>query len=438
MPLNFDDFKFSGRLFFRFYLLLVLGIVLIGSLIEYLHNRRVHSSWNAQMHALYAPHFIAIGAAIQDTPADARSDRVAELAALSGLRMRAHDLSDFAGDVDTLNALQQGQMVSLYDADDRLTLYQRLINSALVLSVQPDLGDVLNQQNRPLVIFFYALMAVIVLLLLWPLSNQLLKIKTATRQIGRGDFSTRIHVNERSALAPVELKFNEMAGRIEQLMLSQRALINSVSHELRTPLARLKFRLEDIAAQLGAGQLAEAFKHIEQDVTELEQLTDEMLSYAEITQSDRMQKHTHPVAALIDEVIRAHPNPDVQIHVEAGPGIDDDTALLCNRLHLQRALGNVLRNALRHARSLIQVRFQRNGDWLEVDICDDGPGIDASIRDRIFQAFVKSSRPGSTQYGLGLAIARNIAEKHGGELILAAEDPCPGAAFRFRLPLTTH
>ena len=100
---------------------------------------------------------------------------------------------------------------------------------------------------------------------------------------------------------------------------------------------------------------------------------------------------------------------------------------------LRRALDNLVQNALRHSASEIRITAGRRAGWGEVRVADDGPGVPAADRERIFRPGDRGSAPRGEGRGLGLAIARELAEEHGGRLTL---DPVGrGATFRLALPL---
>ena len=115
-----------------------------------------------------------------------------------------------------------------------------------------------------------------------------------------------------------------------------------------------------------------------------------------------------------------------------------DTVVIADRVQIAQILTNLLANADRHARQTILVRVARRDGLAAVDVIDDGGGVPAEDLDRIFERFVRladSRRADSGGTGLGLPIAREIADSHGGSLSCAPPDPArPGACFTLTLP----
>ncbi len=108
-----------------------------------------------------------------------------------------------------------------------------------------------------------------------------------------------------------------------------------------------------------------------------------------------------------------------------------------SRGQLARVLGNLLDNGLRHARSAVTVGVRRDGQWAVLEVADDGDGVPEADRERVFERFVRLDDARSRDdggAGLGLAIARDVAVRHGGTLTVR-ETAAGGALFELRLPL---
>jgi signal transduction histidine kinase len=288
---------------------------------------------------------------------------------------------------------------------------------------------------RPPMNFFWllALVALAVALGAYPVIRRLTKrlegLQTSVERWGRGDLSARVTVQGDDEVAFLAERFNQAAERIEQLLNSHKSLLANASHELRSPLARIRMSLELMGR--GASHPAALREEIERNIRELDQLIDEILLASRL---DLQQGQAEPMEELdlmglaAEECART----GAQLHApEAAAG------LLVHgwpRL-LRRLLRNLLENAHRHGAGEVSVTLRTDGPQLLVWVDDAGPGVPLAQRQRIFEPFYRL--PGATEQaggvGLGLALVKTIAERHGGR-ISCEERPGGGARFVLRLP----
>ena len=147
--------------------------------------------------------------------------------------------------------------------------------------------------------------------------------------------------------------------------------------------------------------------------------------FLDLSRERPLQRTSVDLAALVSEVVAAEA-PAVRIE----PG-EDGRAIMADREELRRALGNLVRNARQAAgEEEVVVAWRSDGRGAAIEVRDGGPGIPAEERERIFRHFV-THRAGGT--GLGLAVARLVAERHGGELTVD-DAPEGGARFTMILP----
>jgi two-component system sensor kinase ParS len=264
-----------------------------------------------------------------------------------------------------------------------------------------------------------------------PLSRDLENLTQATARVGDGDFAVRAGVARGSMLQPIAAAFNVMAARVQALLRSHRELEQSVAHELRTPLAQLKFDLELARGSAGAEDREKRFDAMEHDLLELEDLVAELLMLASLRQAPPYAPREVPAAPLVDELLRRATDEmraagrDLAIEV---PGHLPET-LSCDAKYLSRALANVMRNAVRYAKSKVVLTIERAGPRTVINVDDDGPGIPPAERERLFEPFARqdgSRGRESGGVGLGLAIVRSVAEWHGGEARIS-DSPLGGA-----------
>jgi signal transduction histidine kinase len=255
-------------------------------------------------------------------------------------------------------------------------------------------------------------------------------LQSATARVGEGDFEVRAQVARSSLLEPIASAFNVMSARVSALLKSHRDLEQSVAHELRTPLAQLKFDLE-LARTSEAKERELRFVAMENDVRELEALVDELLVLASLRQAPPYAPREVRAEELVRDVIRRAQDEmraeGRSIAIEPPPRLPE--SLSCDAKYLTRALVNVVRNAVKYARSRVELSVERDGPRTVIRVDDDGPGVPVEQRQRLFEPFtrVEGSRGrDSGGVGLGLAIVKSVAEWHGGAAEIS-DSPLGGA-----------
>ncbi|MFJ4242462.1 ATP-binding protein [Streptomyces iakyrus] len=217
---------------------------------------------------------------------------------------------------------------------------------------------------------------------------------------------------------------NETLAALETSVERQRRFVADASHELRSPIASLRTQLEVAAAHPELLDLDGAVE----DTVRLQRLAADLLLLARLDAGER------PSDAKVDLAGLAREEADGR----AGVTVDAEPVEVAgSRGQLGRVLANLLDNAQRHARSAVTVDVRREGDRAVVGVADDGDGVPDGDRERIFERFVRLDAARSRDdggAGLGLAIARDVAVRHGGTLT-AGRGPAGGALFELRLPL---
>jgi len=269
-----------------------------------------------------------------------------------------------------------------------------------------------------------------------PMWRDVQALQAATARVGDGDFDVRAQVSRRSLLEPIAAAFNVMSARVHALLRSHRDLEQSVAHELRTPLAQLKFDLELARTSSEAGERDERFAAMQRDVTELEELVNELLVLASLRQAPPYAPREVGAQALVEDVIRRAQDEmraaGRSIAIEAPREIP--ASLSCDAKYLARALANVLRNAVRYARSKVAIDVRRDAGRTVITVDDDGPGVPVEERQRLFEPFTRlegSRGRESGGVGLGLAIVKSVAEWHGGAAEIS-DSPLGGARVSIR------
>ena len=259
-----------------------------------------------------------------------------------------------------------------------------------------------------MLVLLAAVIGLVALPIVRQLSRRLERLQHGVESLGEGDLGARVAVEGRDEVARLAGSFNRAAGQIEQLVGAHRSLLANASHELRTPLARIRLAVE----LLKGGADARIKAGLEQDIAELDQLIDEILlaSRLEAVSQSEPGEEIDLLALAAEECSRYD-----EVILEGAPLlIHGDPRLL------RRLLRNLLENARRHGVPPTQVRVAREGATGVLTVWDGGPGPQPAEYERIFTPFYRRSdgRSGSrdsTGTGLGLALVRQIARRHGGD-----------------------
>lgn len=225
---------------------------------------------------------------------------------------------------------------------------------------------------------------------------------------------------------------NDTLDRLERSDARQRQFTADASHELRNPLAAVRARLEVALARPSPDR--ESVSAALADTERLQRIAADLLLLARLDGGPAPRPEPVDLALLAAEDAARRPAPRVPLRRAAPvpvPAYGDPA-------RLERALANLVDNALRYARSEVLVRAVAEDGWAVLEVTDDGPGIPEADRDRVFERFVRldadRGRAGGGT-GLGLAIAREIARAHGGDVrALPPREGAPGARLELRLP----
>jgi len=261
------------------------------------------------------------------------------------------------------------------------------------------------------------------------LTKRLEALQRGVQRWGEGDLSARVSEEGQDEVADLSKRFNAAASRIETLVRSHKSLLANASHELRSPLTRIRMGLE----LMGDKPNAAARGEISRNIAELDQLIDEILLSSRL---DAREADMGTVEAVELMGMGAEECARVDAELEVAEGTD--TAALTvpgvPRL-LRRALRNLLENARRYGAGEISVVLAADAHHATIAVNDRGPGVPPELRERIFEPFYRL--PGASErnggVGLGLALVKSIAERHGGQVRCSGRSG-GGASFVITLP----
>ncbi len=262
------------------------------------------------------------------------------------------------------------------------------------------------------------------------------KIASTIALFGHGNLSIRVQTRREDEIGQLGRSFNQMAERLEHLILSERRLLADISHELRSPLARLKFAVK--LARTSADSNA-ALDRIERDINRMACLVTDLLEITSVEDDPAMQEMDPvPLREVVDEVVR-----DCSVEADfRGCEIQVEGSLFRavkgNRELLRRAIENVLRNAIRYSPrdSAIHVTLSETDHKAQVVVRDYGPGVAPEYLGRIFDPFfrVEEARAATGGgSGLGLSIAKRAVQLHRGTI--EASNASPGLQICITIPV---
>ena len=241
------------------------------------------------------------------------------------------------------------------------------------------------------------------------------RMMMATRQIADGRFDVRIGHKRNDELGALSESIDQMAVRLDGLVTGQKRFLGDIAHELCSPLARLQMAL-GILEQRATGEQATYVKSATEKAEQISALVGELLSFSKASfgASAVTIRPVHVLEAVTEAVQRESADgAKIEIDVPGGLLVAADSDLLV------RALGNLIRNAIRHGASdgPILIKARATNSDVTISVADSGPGVPDTELSKIFDAFYRldASRARETGgVGLGLAIVRTCVESSGG------------------------
>ena len=281
-------------------------------------------------------------------------------------------------------------------------------------------------------------------LLAYSITRPLDRIAHAAEEVAAGNYEQRLQISRPKEIARLVTSFNRMARQVQATLQSQQDLVANVSHELKTPLtsiqgysqALLDGTARDAAAQHRAATI------IHEETGRMRRLVDELLELARLESG---QVHLARERVDMAELVRDSAARFAGVAEKTGGALDTQVPstlpVMGDLDRLSQVLGNLVDNALKHSRDAgeggrVLISGETRGEWVLCSVTDNGPGIPAEELPRIFERFYqveKSRVRRGGGAGLGLAIAREIVEGHGGCLLAESVEGL-GTRITMKLP----
>ena len=258
------------------------------------------------------------------------------------------------------------------------------------------------------------------------MTSPLREMTAAARDMAHGDYTRRVRATSRDEVGELAVAFNQMAADLAAADRQRRELIANVSHELRTPITALQGLLENIVDGVASPEPATMRAALAQ-TERLGRLVTELLDLSRLDAGVvPLNRGPIELPEFLDDVVReATVNADGAGHDVRFVVSAPDVVLTGDRERLHQVFANLLDNAARHSPpgGTVTVRAESRGDHVWLAVTDQGYGIPAAERERVFERFTRGERVTDGGTGLGLAIARWVVQLHQGTIAVA--DPGP-------------
>jgi signal transduction histidine kinase len=264
--------------------------------------------------------------------------------------------------------------------------------------------------------------------LVYKLAKKFKRIERAAIRISEGQFDTRVDEHGAGESTVLATAFNLMASKTEASIRAKSELLQMVSHELRTPLSRLRFAAELLYLSQDDHLKQSRMTIIRKSIDNLDAMVDEVLEYVRNEDTDpaksREKIEIRPSLEPMLETFSVE-YPNIQIDWDI-PQSASNLEVYADRIALHRAIGNLLSNAFRYARSKVRIHLHASVKTVCIDVEDDGPGIPETKRTEILAPFVRLTKTSINEtngneinykgLGLGLAIVDRILKQHRGSI----------------------
>ncbi|TQI81574.1 two-component system OmpR family sensor kinase [Serratia fonticola] len=258
--------------------------------------------------------------------------------------------------------------------------------------------------------------------LAWNLTRPMRQLRAGFDRVAQGDLAVRLFPSMRrrhDELSEVARDFDSMAERLELLVSAREQLLHDVSHELRSPLARLQLAIG--LGRQNPGNVENSLQRIEHEAGRLDKMIGELLALSRAESSSLPDEEYFDLYGLVDAVVNdaryEAQIPGVDIVLQASS--DVEYTVKGNAELMRRAIDNIVRNALRFSShgQQVTVTLTRVDSLFQIQVSDQGPGVEESKLSSIFDPFVRvKSAMSGKGYGLGLAITRKVVLAHGGQV----------------------
>jgi two-component system OmpR family sensor kinase len=254
--------------------------------------------------------------------------------------------------------------------------------------------------------------------------SRLIKLRNTAKSFGEGKFSQRLKISSISYIRDIEIEFNHMAQRIENLIADVKLLSSAVSHDLRTPLARIRFGIDTLQEEDDPILRRRFEEKISNNVDEMTSLVETLLRYARLDQMMLdIKKDKVELSQLIANFEFISPA--------------DEVIVKGDKSYISMLINNLLQNAIVYGNGQVKVKLSAQQNNVNIIIEDKGAGIAKEQREDILKNLVLGDAKHKTikGHGIGLAIVKRIVDWHQGSINISDSSELSGAKFSITLPI---
>ena len=422
------------RLYYRAALILVLPVVLLQLIVSIVFIQRHFEGVTVQMTKTVAAELDLITEVIENNGAVAAQKIAKSLGMSMSIvsqqsefleRRRIHDLTGLVVRRELLSLPE----ILLVDLPDNRKVNTRIKSGSEYFDLQFSRRRVSASNPHQLIVYLVVFGAFFTIIAFFYLRNQLrpiTKLADAAEAFGHGE-NVPYYPSGSLEVRAAGQAFLDMRERIERHLKQRTMILSGVSHDLRTPITRLKLGLSFLSK--------EQREPLEKDVEDMNLLLNEFLDFAKLENETETPIEDTDPSMLIDELIESFQRSNIEIKTIGEIG---NILIKLKPFAIKRALENLINNANRYGENIL-IEKKIDNNFLIFSVHDDGPGIDEAHYEEVLQPFTRLD-PSRNQnkgsgVGLGLPIAKEIAEGQGGSLRLSKSEILSGLSAALIIPI---
>lgn len=274
-------------------------------------------------------------------------------------------------------------------------------------------------------LIIYAVMTLILTLIAWLVYRYINQISQVAKSVSQGDFSHKMPTSRIHALQNLASDINNMASSLEEKNNENLILTGAIHHELRIPITRIRLALDMLIQSKQETSSLELLTDMDDDLEELSSLMEALLTISRLRLTGvEIDKENLSLSHVLSQLLKPLDQSKIELTCQ------DDFQLFANKTLLDRALLNIINNAIKYSNKIVRITAKRDAGGYQICVEDDGMGIPETERDLILKPFYrtdKSRNRNTGGFGLGLAIADLVIKDCQGQINIT-QSPLGGAS----------